>query len=160
MFSGIDCSLKGEVWGWLLFYGGIASVAFGSAYYHLKPDDNRAMWDTLPVSIASLLFYLFMFLIFSFSFFIWFSMFDFLGKMILELTAFSQWWLLTVLLESRNGMPITQLLCLTQLFAIVEMMNFDTVVLFFWRFWRFFHLPITNSWISLLCCFCCVFIIF
>ncbi|KAK6273870.1 hypothetical protein POUND7_010953 [Theobroma cacao] len=50
--SFFNISLKGEVWGWLLFYGGIASVAFGSAYYHLKPDDNRAMWDTLPMMIA------------------------------------------------------------------------------------------------------------
>ncbi|WRX32660.1 hypothetical protein QQP08_025147 [Theobroma cacao] len=50
--SFFNISLRGEVWGWLLFYGGIASVAFGSAYYHLKPDDNRAMWDTLPMMIA------------------------------------------------------------------------------------------------------------
>ena len=48
-------SLKGEVWGWALFYGGIVGLAFGSAYYHLKPDDSRVMWDTLPVSIAILL---------------------------------------------------------------------------------------------------------
>jgi hypothetical protein len=25
-------------------------VAFGSTYYHLKPDNHRVIWDTLPVS--------------------------------------------------------------------------------------------------------------
>jgi hypothetical protein len=48
----IWCSLRGEVWGWALFYAGTAGVAFGSAYYHLKPDDDRVIWDTLPVSIT------------------------------------------------------------------------------------------------------------
>lgn len=51
----IWCSLRGELWGWVLFYAGTAGVAFGSAYYHLKPDDNRVMWDTFPVSITILL---------------------------------------------------------------------------------------------------------
>ncbi|KAL6208020.1 hypothetical protein ACLB2K_018972 [Fragaria x ananassa] len=41
-----------EVWGWALFYAGIAGLAFGSAYYHLKPDDSRVTWDTLPMMIA------------------------------------------------------------------------------------------------------------
>lgn len=45
-----DRSLQGEILGWTLFYAGIAGVAFGSAYYHLKPDDSRVVWDTLPVS--------------------------------------------------------------------------------------------------------------
>ncbi|KAJ4708198.1 Alkaline phytoceramidase (aPHC) [Melia azedarach] len=45
-------SFRGEVWGWALFYAGIAGVAFGSAYYHLKPDEDRVMWDTLPMMIA------------------------------------------------------------------------------------------------------------
>ncbi|XP_075672393.1 uncharacterized protein LOC142641920 isoform X1 [Castanea sativa] len=47
--------LRGELWGWALFYAGTAGVAFGSAYHHLKPDDNRVMWDTFPVSITILL---------------------------------------------------------------------------------------------------------
>lgn len=46
------CSFRGEVWGWALFYAGITGVAFGSSYYHLKPDDDRVMWDTLPVRIS------------------------------------------------------------------------------------------------------------
>ncbi|XAR70792.1 hypothetical protein NMG60_11027786 [Bertholletia excelsa] len=45
-------SLRGEIWGWAIFYAGITAVAFGSAYYHLKPVDSRAMWDTLPMMIA------------------------------------------------------------------------------------------------------------
>ncbi|XP_010453247.1 PREDICTED: uncharacterized protein LOC104735201 [Camelina sativa] len=50
--SFFNISLKGEIWGWTLFYAGIASFAFGSAFYHLKPDDNRIVWDTLPILIA------------------------------------------------------------------------------------------------------------
>ncbi|RVX17511.1 hypothetical protein CK203_003551 [Vitis vinifera] len=30
--------------GWALYYAGTTSVAFGSSYYHLKPDDNRVIW--------------------------------------------------------------------------------------------------------------------
>jgi hypothetical protein len=44
------CSSQGEVWGWVVFYGGMIGVAFGSTYYHLKPDNHRVIWDTLPVS--------------------------------------------------------------------------------------------------------------
>ncbi|KAL4297284.1 hypothetical protein GQ457_12G021160 [Hibiscus cannabinus] len=50
--SFFNIRLPGELWGWLLFYGGIASVAFGSAYFHLRPDDNRVLLDTLPMMIA------------------------------------------------------------------------------------------------------------
>ncbi|XP_072998545.1 uncharacterized protein [Typha latifolia] len=46
-------SLKGEVFGWALFYAGNAAVAFGSAYYHLKPDDDRIVWDRLPMMISA-----------------------------------------------------------------------------------------------------------
>lgn len=45
-------SLQGEVWGWTCFYVGVTSTAFGSAYYHLKPDDARLVWDRLPMTIA------------------------------------------------------------------------------------------------------------
>lgn len=44
-------SLQGEVWGWTCFYVGVAAVAVGSSYYHLKPDDARLVWDRLPVSL-------------------------------------------------------------------------------------------------------------
>lgn len=45
-------SLQGELWGWTCFYIGVAAVAFGSAYYHLKPNDARLVWDRLPMTIA------------------------------------------------------------------------------------------------------------
>ncbi|XP_042447562.1 uncharacterized protein LOC122032344 [Zingiber officinale] len=50
-------SLRGEIWGWVLFYAGTAAAAFGSAYYHLKPDDDSVVWDKFPTmtSAASLL---------------------------------------------------------------------------------------------------------
>ncbi|RDX64278.1 hypothetical protein CR513_57185 [Mucuna pruriens] len=47
-----NISSQGEVWTWALFYAGITGVAFGSAYYHLKPDDHRVLWDTLPMMVA------------------------------------------------------------------------------------------------------------
>lgn len=43
-------SLQGELWGWTCFFIGVAAVAFGSSYYHLKPNDARLVWDRLPVS--------------------------------------------------------------------------------------------------------------
>ncbi|BAS70875.1 Os01g0197500 [Oryza sativa Japonica Group] len=43
-------SLRWEALGWFLFYAGNVAAAFGSAYYHLKPDDDRLIWDRLPVS--------------------------------------------------------------------------------------------------------------
>ncbi|XP_027908988.1 uncharacterized protein LOC114168393 [Vigna unguiculata] len=45
-------SLEGEIWGWTCFYVGVAAVAVGSSYYHLKPDDARLVWDRLPMTIA------------------------------------------------------------------------------------------------------------
>ncbi|KAJ1430311.1 hypothetical protein SESBI_07801 [Sesbania bispinosa] len=47
-----NISSQGEVCAWALFYAGIVGVAFGSAYYHLKPDDHRVLWDTLPMMVA------------------------------------------------------------------------------------------------------------
>lgn len=43
-------SLQGELWGWTCFFIGVAAVAIGSSYYHLKPNDARLVWDRLPVS--------------------------------------------------------------------------------------------------------------
>ncbi|KAK9286981.1 hypothetical protein L1049_015389 [Liquidambar formosana] len=45
-------SLQGEVWGWTCFFIGVAAVAVGSSYYHLKPNDDRLVWDRLPMTIA------------------------------------------------------------------------------------------------------------
>lgn len=44
--------LVGELWGWTLFFAGVAAVAFGSSYYHLHPDDARLVWDRLPMTVA------------------------------------------------------------------------------------------------------------
>ncbi|XP_073025898.1 uncharacterized protein [Primulina eburnea] len=41
-------SLQGELCGWTFFFIGVAAVAFGSSYYHLRPDDSRLVWDRLP----------------------------------------------------------------------------------------------------------------
>lgn len=53
-FSGnyLGLSLKGEVYGWAFFFVGVTSTGFGSAYYHLKPDDSRLVWDRLPMTIS------------------------------------------------------------------------------------------------------------
>ncbi|KAH0988684.1 hypothetical protein GBA52_000167 [Prunus armeniaca] len=45
-------SLQGELWGWTCFYIGVAAVAIGSSYYHLKPNDACLVWDRLPMTIA------------------------------------------------------------------------------------------------------------
>ncbi|CAN1305308.1 hypothetical protein LINPERPRIM_LOCUS26488, partial [Linum perenne] len=45
-------SLQGELWGWTCFFVGVGAVAFGSAYYHLEPNDARLVWDRLPMTIA------------------------------------------------------------------------------------------------------------
>lgn len=45
-------SLPGELCGWTFFFVGVAAVAFGSSYYHLKPNDARLVWDRLPMTVA------------------------------------------------------------------------------------------------------------
>lgn len=37
---------------WALFFGGTMAVAFGSAWYHLAPSDERLAWDRLAMSVA------------------------------------------------------------------------------------------------------------
>ena len=37
---------------WTAFFAGVVLVAFGSAYYHLRPDDGSLVWDRLPMTIA------------------------------------------------------------------------------------------------------------
>lgn len=48
----LGLSSIGEVWGFAIFYIGITTTAFGSAYYHLKPNDSTLVWDRLPMTIA------------------------------------------------------------------------------------------------------------
>jgi hypothetical protein len=45
-------SSQGELWSWTLFFAGVTAVAFGSSYYHLKPNDATLVWDRLPMTIA------------------------------------------------------------------------------------------------------------
>ncbi|CAI9263648.1 unnamed protein product [Lactuca saligna] len=50
ILPGIKClSLQGELCGWTCFYIGVAAVAFGCSYYHLKPNDGHLVCDRLPV---------------------------------------------------------------------------------------------------------------
>jgi hypothetical protein len=37
---------------WFVFFLGVALVFFGSGYYHHKPDDERLVWDRLPMAVA------------------------------------------------------------------------------------------------------------
>lgn len=37
-----------------LFFFSVAITTFGSAYYHLRPDDNRLVWDRLPMAVGFL----------------------------------------------------------------------------------------------------------
>jgi hypothetical protein len=35
-----------------LFFAFVIAVSAGSAYYHLRPDDERLLWDRLPIALA------------------------------------------------------------------------------------------------------------
>jgi hypothetical protein len=37
---------------WAVFFAGVALTAFGSAYYHLAPDNARLVWDRLPMTLG------------------------------------------------------------------------------------------------------------
>jgi hypothetical protein len=37
---------------YLVFFAGVGLTAFGSAYYHLAPDNGRLVWDRLPMTLA------------------------------------------------------------------------------------------------------------
>jgi hypothetical protein len=41
-----------EIWGLGVLFTGIALVSVGSAYYHLAPDNERLVWDRLPMTVA------------------------------------------------------------------------------------------------------------
>lgn len=41
-----------EVLPYLVLFGGIAFVCFGSMWYHLAPDNDRLFWDRLPMVIS------------------------------------------------------------------------------------------------------------
>ena len=41
-----------EIWPYLFVFVGLLLTAFGSAYYHLAPDNARLVWDRLPMTIT------------------------------------------------------------------------------------------------------------
>jgi hypothetical protein len=41
-----------ERWPYFLMFAGMLLTAFGSAYYHLAPDNARLVWDRLPMTIV------------------------------------------------------------------------------------------------------------
>jgi hypothetical protein len=41
-----------ERWPYVLVFLGLVLTAFGSAYYHLAPDNTRLVWDRLPMTIV------------------------------------------------------------------------------------------------------------
>src|SRR5258708_1963065 len=43
--------------GYVAFFLGTALVAFGSSYYHLRPDNETLFWDRLPMTIAFMSFF-------------------------------------------------------------------------------------------------------
>jgi len=42
----------GERWPYFCLFLGVGLTAFGSAYYHLAPDNARLVWDRLPMAVA------------------------------------------------------------------------------------------------------------
>jgi len=41
-----------ERWPWFAFFAGVALTAFGSAWYHHRPDDHTLVWDRIPMTIG------------------------------------------------------------------------------------------------------------
>jgi len=41
-----------ERWSYAVLFVGVTLTAFGSAYYHLSPDNDRLVWDRLPMTIG------------------------------------------------------------------------------------------------------------
>ena len=41
-----------ERWPYLIFFVGVALTCIGSSYYHLAPDNDRLVWDRLPMTIG------------------------------------------------------------------------------------------------------------
>ena len=51
--GGTACFIDGrERWPWMVFFAGLLLTGFGSAYYHLGPNNQRLVWDRLPLAGA------------------------------------------------------------------------------------------------------------
>lgn len=46
-----------EKWPYTLFFLGAALTCFGSGYYHLAPNDDRLVWDRLPMTLVFMSFF-------------------------------------------------------------------------------------------------------
>jgi hypothetical protein len=44
--------ISAERWPYFFFFLGIGLTAFGSSYYHLEPNNDRLVWDRLPMTLA------------------------------------------------------------------------------------------------------------
>ncbi len=45
-------ALRRGFWGYAVFLVGVSLTAFGSAYYHLAPDNARLVFDRVPIALA------------------------------------------------------------------------------------------------------------
>jgi hypothetical protein len=43
---------RSERWPYLMFFLAVALTAFGSTWYHLRPNDQTLVWDRLPMSVG------------------------------------------------------------------------------------------------------------
>ena len=43
---------KEASWSWITLFFGVIIVCFGSAYYHLNPNNDTLVWDRLPMAIG------------------------------------------------------------------------------------------------------------
>ena len=41
-----------DSWAWLILFSSVLLVAFGSAYYHINPNNQTLVWDRLPMAIG------------------------------------------------------------------------------------------------------------
>lgn len=48
---------KSEQWAYVVFFLGVALTGFGSAYYHLVPDNARLVWDRAPMTLVFMSFF-------------------------------------------------------------------------------------------------------
>jgi hypothetical protein len=46
-----------ERWPYLVLFSGVALTAFGSGFYHWAPDNDRLVWDRLPMAITFMAFF-------------------------------------------------------------------------------------------------------
>jgi hypothetical protein len=43
---------RAERWPLVVLFGGVLLTGFGSSYYHLDPDNDRLVWDRLPMTLG------------------------------------------------------------------------------------------------------------